>query len=298
MKKLFFGLLLGFILVSGVAEAASISFYRREALIGPEETSIEDTIVFEEAPGSLEIPLFFRAYDFNTRSTLSNHSCEMDDVSYGSVIRCDIPEGEGGRLSLIFNTEGLVRHTGDHYYFEDSLDAPYSTGNMVYNAKLKEGFVLIDEDLDTPFQRFLPDYGQENTDGRRIYVIWSQEDVQKGNGIRPRVSFERTEEVVRDLNEAYIVLLGAVLVLLMIAVGARLGTEDVETIPDALKEDERKIMKIIEDSGGEIKQKRIVNAVDFSKAKVSRLVHDLKDRGLLETEKVGRTNRVKLKKRE
>ncbi len=295
MKKIVLGLFVGFVLLTCTAEAASISFYRREALISPVEVSIEDTIVFEQSPSKMEIPLLFDAHTLSSRSTLSGHICELEEKDYGSLITCELPEGDSGRLSLEFKVNELVRYTGKHYYFEEDLVAPYVTGNMIYNAKLEEGFVLIDEDLDTPFDKFSPGYGEESSDGRRIYILWSKEDVERGNGIRPRISFERTEEPDTGVSEVYVIILGISIVLLLIAVGTKFGEEE-GTLPDALKEDERMVIKIIRDSGGQIKQKRIVDSVDFSKAKVSRLIHDLKERGLLETEKVGRTNRVKLRK--
>lgn len=296
MKKILLSLMVALVVVPAAAEAASVSFYRREVLINPVDSSVEDTILFEEAPSTLELPLFFDAHSFSSRSTLSEHSCRMQDEDYGSLITCELPEDESGRLSLEFRGKKLVRHTGDHYYFEDDLDAPYQTENMVYNAKLDEGLVLIDEGMDTPFQRFSPSYGEEGSDGRRIYVVWSENNVSKGDGIRPSISFERTEEPDEGSMEVYIAIIGAALVLVLLVVGARIGKRGEDgIIPQALKEDERKVMEIVENSGGQIKQKRIVDAVDFSKAKVSRMVQDLKERGLLETEKVGRTNRVKLK---
>lgn len=294
MKKIALALLATLVFLPGVVEAASISLYRRDSTISPVETSVEDTVLFNEAPDTLEIPLLFSAHTFEASSTLSEHSCSIEEKDYGSLITCDLPEGEGGRLSLDFITNEIVRHTGEHYYFEDDLNAPYYTEDMVYNARLEEGYVLIDGDMDTPFPVFSPGYGQEGSDGRRIYVIWSTEDIDEGDGIRTRLSFERTEEPEEGFGEVYIVGIGVALVLALLLIGSSLGKEE-EGIPQALKDDERKIMEIVESSGGEIKQKRIVDNVEFSKAKVSRLIHDLKERGLLETKKVGRTNRVRLK---
>ncbi|MFP4116569.1 MAG: helix-turn-helix transcriptional regulator [Candidatus Aenigmatarchaeota archaeon] len=278
-----------------VAEAASLNLYRRQVLAGPAESSVEDTLLFEEAPSTLELPIFSTLSKFEARSTLSNHTCEAGEKGYGSLITCELPEGESGRLSLEFTTKGFVRETGKHYYFQDDFDTPYQTENMVYNAKLKEGLVLIDEDMETPFDRFSPSYGEEGSDGRRIYIVWSEENVSPGEGIQVSMSFEKTTRENGISLEVLIVITGVVLVALLLVLGANIGKGEEGSLPEALKDDERKTMEIIENSGGQIKQKRIVDAVDFSKAKVSRLVHDLKERGLLETEKVGRTNRVKLK---
>ena len=63
-----------------------------------------------------------------------------------------------------------------------------------------------------------------------------------------------------------------------------------------LKNDERKVIDIIKERGGMCKQRVIVRETDFSKAKVSRLVKDLEERGLLRTEKAGRSKKVYIKK--
>lgn len=293
MKRIALGLIIGLLLLSGVVRGASISYYRREAEVGLDGTGVEDTVIFNEAPGTLEIPFFFNVKNFDSRSTLSEHSCEVSDKQYGSLIACNLPQDESGRLSLEFDTNELVRDTSKHYYFEDDLDVPLDTEKVIYNVRLSEGLVLIDEDLNTPFQRFSPSYGKQSSDGRRIYVIWSQENVSEGEGVRPQVSFERSREN-GGMGGGYVVVIGILLILGFLAFAALSGGKDNDKMPEALKKDEREILKIVKDSGGEIKQKRIVDAVDFSKAKVSRMVQDLKERGLLETEKVGRTNRVRL----
>ncbi len=297
-KVILLGLVFAFLLLSGTASAASISFYRRDANIDLENVTLEDTMIFNEAPGVLEMPLFFNVEELEARSTLPEHSCSVEGRDYGSLIRCQLSEGESGRLTLVFDAPGLVREVDRHYYFTDGLNVPYDTETLIYRADLREGLVLIEDAMDTPFRRFSPGHGEEGSDGRRIYIVWSDEDVSQGDGISPSVSFERTEEPPGEpLTDLYIALLGVALISAFLIVALRMDSGE-ETIPEALKEDERKVMEIVENAGGEIKQKKIVDKVDFSKAKVSRMIHDLKERGLLETKKVGRTNRVRLKERD
>ncbi|MFP4116288.1 MAG: helix-turn-helix transcriptional regulator [Candidatus Aenigmatarchaeota archaeon] len=292
MKKIAFVTLVAFLMVSGIASAESASFYRRISEIDTDTVSIEDTIIFSEAPGNLEIPLFFQAEDFSSRSTFEEHECSLQDKNYGSLITCELREGEEGRLTLEFETESLIRDVSKHFHFEDDLNVPLQTKSLVYRAELKEGLMLIDEDMNTPFSQFSPGHGEEGSDGRRIYVVWSEKNVSEGDGLSPSVSFEAAEEISGVSLEAYIV----VFTIALIGGFAFLATRSEKgTMPEALKEDERGIIELVKDAGGEIKQKRIVDNVKFSKAKVSRLVQDLKERDLLETEKVGRTNRVKLK---
>ncbi len=62
----------------------------------------------------------------------------------------------------------------------------------------------------------------------------------------------------------------------------------------ALEGDERKTVKIILENGGEILQNELVNTLNFSKAKVSRILMNLERRGIIAKSKYGLTNRISL----
>jgi len=63
-----------------------------------------------------------------------------------------------------------------------------------------------------------------------------------------------------------------------------------------LEGDERRVYRKVVESGGEILQKDIVSAVPFSKAKVSRIVDKLDEKGLITKRRHGYTNKIVLVK--
>jgi uncharacterized membrane protein len=63
-----------------------------------------------------------------------------------------------------------------------------------------------------------------------------------------------------------------------------------------LQADEQEILKYVADEGGKCQQNEIVDSVPYSKAKVSTVLSDLEDRGIVERVKEGRTNTVSLVK--
>lgn len=63
-----------------------------------------------------------------------------------------------------------------------------------------------------------------------------------------------------------------------------------------LEGDERRVYRRVVESGGEILQKDIVSAVPFSKAKVSRIVDKLEEKGLITKRRHGYTNKIMLVK--
>jgi hypothetical protein len=72
------------------------------------------------------------------------------------------------------------------------------------------------------------------------------------------------------------------------------GTKLIEAVLTALEGDEKKLVKEIADHGGEMLQNELVLSLNFSKAKVSRMVTDLEKRGLVIKKQYGLTNKVAL----
>lgn len=68
----------------------------------------------------------------------------------------------------------------------------------------------------------------------------------------------------------------------------------IEAVLTALEGDEKKMVKEIADNGGEMLQNELVLSMDFSKAKVSRMLTDLEKRGVVVKKQYGLTNKVAL----
>jgi len=72
------------------------------------------------------------------------------------------------------------------------------------------------------------------------------------------------------------------------------GTQLIEAVLTALEGDEKKLVKEIADHDGEMLQNELVLSLNFSKAKVSRMLADLEKRGLVVKRQYGLTNKVAL----
>ncbi len=68
----------------------------------------------------------------------------------------------------------------------------------------------------------------------------------------------------------------------------------IDAVLTALEGDEKKLVKEIADHGGEMLQNELVLSLNFSKAKVSRMLNDLEKRGLVVKKQYGLTNKVAL----
>ncbi len=61
-------------------------------------------------------------------------------------------------------------------------------------------------------------------------------------------------------------------------------------------EDEEKIVRAIIEGGGELTQDKLPEITDFSRPKISRIVADLADRGILTKTPQGRTQKLQIEK--
>jgi len=188
-------------------------------------------------------------------------------------------------------------------------------GNMVYahtkrilvpidsyslRVVLPEGYGLVQ---DEQAEAYIPASGEVGSDanGRRIHVEWDDTDTSIGDTLRYEVRYQELN-VFRDIFPTSPAVLVAVL-LILIAAGlsvymrrAQSSSETVASLFPVLKDDEKEVIRYMVDNDGECGQKDLVEELDYSKAKISRLVKDLVERNLIKKIKEGRRNRLKLKK--
>lgn len=75
---------------------------------------------------------------------------------------------------------------------------------------------------------------------------------------------------------------------------ARANIDPTDVLLRALEGDEKKAVELIAAKGGRILQNELVNSLDFSKAKVSRVLMNLEKRGIITKKKYGLTNCISI----
>ncbi len=75
---------------------------------------------------------------------------------------------------------------------------------------------------------------------------------------------------------------------------ASIATDVNKILLMALEGDERKLVRTIVDNNGQMLQNELVNRLDFSKAKTSRILSNLERKGIISKQKYGLTNCVSL----
>jgi len=295
MKRIFFFLVIFFVMLSEISVASSLEYFESTIELNLNDADYTLTFLFRKLPeGTLNYPLPFHIKEFETSANFKNYTCEAHKEEWGTLISCDFSQvKEGGRaLSIRFKRVNSVKKIENIYHFETSVKTPQEVPRMIVKVILEKGFILIPEpENPTTIVPFTPKDGTEGSDGRRIFILWERENLKKGEGLDITVSFERSAPVTQNNTPFLILGIVILVVMLILALRFRGGQESIESI---LKEDEKKVIEIIKSHGGMCKQREIVRESDFSKAKVSRLVKDLEDRGIVKIERTGRTNKIYL----
>ncbi len=292
------------------SEAAIIQFYEiTTEILDTGQTTNQVKIAFDiDSPSRIDYPIIGGVTNFGWAANF-NTTCSLTKQGSASVISCDLENITRTTRSLSFNytTNGFVKQLEKNkwlYRFDYQSSVPVTT--LSITVKLPEGKGLINrEDAQTAagLLPYAPADGETHTDGRRILIDWARNNFTAGDLLSISVVYEN----VQNLPFSNLLPLFLVLIFILIGISTYLylkknkiiiKTEDnLDSVLLILTPDERNIIDCLLAENGEKMQRKIVNETNFSKAKVSRLIKDLKGRGIIGVEEKGRTNRIFLLKK-
>ena len=308
----FFGSVFAFLLFSGMGFASQIMDHTILVDIDDGNAAHFDVeMTFSELTTERINYLVFARID-NARGSdiLGELECVVEKQTYGAQISCapNSKMRENYTVEMSFDSYGLVRKSGDAELFSYSYGVKDPTANFALTILLPEGASLLSAE---DFDPFFPEGAVIGTEmGRRVSLEWDVLKPELGRTYTFDSYFEfvgKLPDVVEPVDDTgdgdgqdYGLLfatgagiLAVVMVLYYFRRRAGRGT-GVKRVFSVLKGDERRVIDVILLKGDKCKQRDIVRATDFSKAKVSRIMTELEARGILSRERIGRTNRVVL----
>lgn len=302
MKQLYllaFFALLGFALMPATADAASLEYYGIQDIINSDLTTNTNIgLQFAEPITHLDFNLDFRVYNLTAKANFDSADCNVSYNSDRSTIACDFVgmTVEKNFLTLDFTTKGRVSKSDDGYQFASEYDISVPVNESFVIIKLPENSILMKEVAN---ESFSPGDGKLGSDGRHITVHWERNNLQPGDDLKFSVLYTMPFGGP-FFNIMIVSITGVVLVVMMgLAIYIRRGgpselpTKE-EVVSSVLTTDENTIVDILKRNNGEAMQKVLVRDTNFSKAKVSRYVKTLSERGVLRVEPLGRTNKIRL----
>jgi len=200
----------------------------------------------------------------------------------------------GRKIRVEYNTKEFIE---EKKRFLTSFRAPFFTKLIKIRVILPEGAVLAKSVENSVF----PYPSDVSSDGRRIFVEWVKEDVDKGEDFSFFVNYKK------GFNENYLgyIIAGVIgfsLFIVYLYLLKKKATkekkkkrQDKHKFEEHLKEDEEQVMNILKKKGGECEQSTLVVISDFSKAKMSRILQELEERKIVKKITKGRKNIIILK---
>ncbi len=216
--------------------------------------------------------------------------CDITKRGVGTGIICQGVAAD----SVVYKFRGheMVSDFEDLQLFNHRFPVTELVGNISVTVKLPLGTAIVEQSKisGTGLQRFEPLWGREGSDGRRIYVIWKQENPKLGEPINISIVYE---QIFGNQAAVLMIPLLAATFILFIYLFRKRFSRDILPI---LTDNERKVVEMLMHAKKSVDQRSIVRETDYSKSKVSRILSNLESRGLIERSRKGRTNMVKFKR--
>lgn len=216
---------------------------------------------------------------------------------FGTSIQCN--NIYATNITYVFKTNQVINDVLQNFrLFSQRLPVTRNTLHYSVIIRLPVGSILADANYIRPagLKPVEPEFGQQDTDGRRIFIRWFFDNPTLGQTFNPAVVYEQVSSVGQNQLNVFIVIISGAIVAFVFLLYFFFKRGNVKDVLPILSDGERKVMEILLREKGTVDQRQIVKETDFSKAKVSRVITDLVNRGLIEKHVKGRKNLIKLKK--
>ncbi len=274
---------------------AQVQYYGIDATLSDTgRSSVHMTITFQSITNNFNFTVFGKIENFNASSIGEPANCTVA-VAGLSFVDCQLKLTQDKRtIEIYYETNDFVKTSNNRNFFDTDFSISQNIAKLSVTIKIPEGNALVEGDI--PNRLSFPQSATTLSDGRRIIILWSMDNVPQTTILRFQVLYEKVAQSTFLSFWPYIVV-GAVIIAGAVYFVFRYSKRTEKLVLSVLDEYEKKVVDIINNAGGEANQKRIVQETNLSKAKVSRVVKSLVDRGVVEIERIGRTNKVKLLKK-
>lgn len=297
MKKTL--ILLAFAVLISAASATTIS--QENAVINLEDNTVDAEVHVEELTSSSFTYISSNSIE-NVNATLDGEDleCSISEPAIGSEIRCDTDLRENFTVNLNYRIgDDIVNERNGVNVFQYSHPIYRPTDNYHLEIVLPEGMALIEQGNRSQ-QVISPLNYDTGSNGRQIYVAWDLKP-NLGETLSFYVLYEDFQDADTGFQLDYSLLaraLGVSLLLIAaVSILIKWKRKDLSEEYGDLSEDQKKVIEKIEENGGEYLQKDLVQEMDYSKAKISGLVSELVDKGILNKSKEGRSNKLSISRK-
>jgi len=292
-----FSFALLFLLLFASAASAQVQYYGVDANIDDKgKVSVQMTLTFSQIVKDFNFTIEGSVQKFSVNSTAGPQNCLLQ-VSGITVVNCKLNLTQDKRTVIFnFDTFDFVRDVDGKFFLDSDFSLDKNIEQVAVTVKLPEGNAIVSEDV--PNRISFPEVANIISDGRRIIVNWRFTQTSAAQPLKFQILYETIIlPPLFDFRIRYAIIAGGIIGLVSTFAYLRYFRKAEKVILSVLDEYERKVFDLIVAAGGTVNQKKIVQETNLSKAKISRVVKSLVDRGVIEVEHVGRTNKLKVLKK-
>jgi len=247
-------------------------------------------ISYHSNQSTVSLITFYNIYNVHVYSGKNELNCNVASKSVGTLIVCKDINSKS--IEISFYTNDIVKVKGNVYFM--SMDIPITDviNHTTVKMELPSGFVIVDSNKlsYSNLKPYYPENGVTGSSGRTIYITWNVNNSELGKTLTFSVFYEPSSK-----SNLFIWFLIIIIIIIFSGGLFIFKSRQTKTILAALSPDEKKIMEIIFRKK-KLYQKDIVKETEFSKAKVSRILKNFEERGLIKRERRGRKSNIKLLK--
>ncbi len=291
MRKAIATLLLGFILFSMPGFSEVFQYGSTVEILENNTVLFELDLIFVDHPSqnfsfTIENPLNIEI------ETPAN--CKIVKKVLDTLVTCDMEASERTDIGVTYSSDENVKKRDSYFLFADSFKVTEKVKTLTVLVKLPEATGLRE-----PIENsYTPSDALKGSDGRRLILNWLRNDLEAEEMFDVSVAFESTGEIIpSEFPVEYLI------VIIVVSFSAFVlfyqfyyKNKGIKLILPVLKKDEKIIFNSIMKNGSGVNQKVIVRDSGYSKAKVSKVLKSLSERGLIKLERIGRSNKVHIEK--
>lgn len=295
-KIIFFSTFVSFLIIANIS-LAQIDYFGVDANLNEKgRTSLKYSVTFKNPDKNFKFNVIGRVENLTAQSLAGPIICTVE-VSGISTVLCNLTLSPDKKsIELLYETNDFVKSLDNKFYFDTDLGLNQNIDRVFVFLKLPEGMALIGENVANRLS--FPLNATTISDGRHIIVVWSLNEIKGSEPLRFQALYENLPfQIPFQIRIRYVAIFGIATAGAIAFVYLKYFRKPERLILSVLDEYERKVMDALVAAGGEVNQKKIVQETNLSKAKVSRVVRSLSERGVLTIERIGKQNKLKLLKK-
>jgi len=254
-----------------------------------------------EPIGNLILILSKQAISVKVTIDGEKRNCEQQQ----EFARCGNLSTGDHKIEFSYTTNYPFAQVGENTLFKHAIRLSYPGKKQTITLKLPVGTIIPREVGKDESFYISPDTAEIYSDGERIILIWNEDKQEVDLSVIMRDATPTPVAWIALAGFSTIIAAGSIAYILFYRkpkekpakkITKKAAEKPVKELLPQFIEDERKVVELLQNSPNhEAWQKTILQETKFSKAKVSRIIRNLEERGVVVKTIYGNTNKVTLK---